>query len=103
MKVTRDMHTHTNLSACADRTTTLALLAEAAAGLGIDTLGVANHLWDKNVPGASGWVCSAGCRSRSEAQGGAYGYSCSADSCRLRDGVYGKRHACALTGKRGAV
>lgn len=55
MKVTRDMHTHTNLSACADRTTTLALLAEAAAGLGIDTLGVANHLWDKNVPGASGW------------------------------------------------
>lgn len=49
------MHTHTNLSACADRNTTLALLAEAAVKLGIETLGVANHLWDSKVPGASGW------------------------------------------------
>ena len=55
MKVTRDMHTHTNLSACADRNTTLVLLAEAAVKLGIETLGVANHLWDSKVPGASGW------------------------------------------------
>lgn len=55
MKVARDMHTHTNLSACADPATTLALLAEAAVNLEIETLGVSNHLWDNKVPGASEW------------------------------------------------
>ena len=55
MHVTKDMHVHTNLSACADPDATLAKMAEAAEHLGIQTIGIANHVWDHLVPGASGW------------------------------------------------
>lgn len=57
MDIRSDFHTHTNLSSCAPADTTVqALLDGLCAGPdGLRVLGISNHLWDRDVPGASAW------------------------------------------------
>ena len=55
MKITSDLHIHTNLSSCASREATLDAYIERALPLHLKTLGFSNHLWDSAVPGASNW------------------------------------------------
>ncbi len=55
MKLTQDLHIHTNLSSCAMRDTTAKDYIPAAKTDGLTTLGFSNHLWDSDVAGASKW------------------------------------------------
>lgn len=55
MKIKRDIHIHTSLSACADPSATFMGYVEAAKKTGLDTLGFADHLWDSAIPGVDGW------------------------------------------------
>jgi histidinol phosphatase-like PHP family hydrolase len=56
MIVDHDVHVHTKLSACcSDPTATPANAIARAADAGLKTLGFANHLWDRAVPGAGEW------------------------------------------------
>ena len=50
-----DIHFHTNLSSCAKRESTLKVMLRHLQEAGVTTAGVANHLWDSKVPGATGW------------------------------------------------
>ena len=49
MKITQDLHMHTHLSRCAKPEATLEAYIAQAASLGLDTLGIADHLWDAAV------------------------------------------------------
>lgn len=56
MKITADIHVHTNLSACAKRDATVERYVQMAKGSGLSVLGFANHLWDSAfIPGVSEW------------------------------------------------
>lgn len=55
MKITGDLHIHTNLSSCAASEATWEKYVECAKNAGISTLCFTNHLWDSSVPGASAW------------------------------------------------
>ncbi len=56
MKVTHDIHNHTLFSSCCyDPAATMEAFVKKAKELGHTTLGIANHMWDENVPGASHW------------------------------------------------
>lgn len=56
MKFHHDVHTHTEISSCAnDRLATPENFIKAAAELGHTTFGFSNHLWDETVEGESGW------------------------------------------------
>lgn len=57
MDIRSDFHTHTNLSSCAPAETTVQALLDGLCGGpdGVRVLGISNHLWDADVPGASGW------------------------------------------------
>ena len=55
MRVKSDLHVHTNLSSCGDPSATLAAMAAAGKRAGLDAIGIANHLWDGAVAGASPW------------------------------------------------
>ena len=56
MKPIIDMHTHTTLSlCCSDEGATVEAYLEKEAELGVQVLGISNHCWDKDVPGASGF------------------------------------------------
>lgn len=55
MKITSDIHIHTNLSSCAREDATLERYIERAKGSNLRVLGFANHLWDSAVEGASNW------------------------------------------------
>ena len=50
MKITQDLHMHTHLSSCAKPEATLEAYIAQASSLGLDTLGIADHMWDENVP-----------------------------------------------------
>ncbi|MBR3928373.1 MAG: PHP domain-containing protein [Clostridia bacterium] len=50
MKITQDLHMHTHLSSCAKPEATLEAYIRQAAELGLDTLGIADHLWDDKIP-----------------------------------------------------
>ena len=50
-----DLHVHTNLSPCAVRDSTVLANLEAARECGLETLGISNHFWDAEIPGADGW------------------------------------------------
>lgn len=52
-----DFHTHTNISPCGARHNTLQTLLDTlcTGEDGLRVLGVSNHLWDSDVPGASPW------------------------------------------------
>lgn len=49
MKITQDLHMHTHLSRCAKPEATLEAYIAQATSLGLDTLGIADHLWDAAV------------------------------------------------------
>lgn len=49
MKITHDLHVHTNLSLCAKPEATLTNQIEAALSYGITTLGITNHCWDERL------------------------------------------------------
>lgn len=56
MKITHDIHNHTlHSSCCYDPEATIAAFIDKAHALGHTTFGIANHMWDENVPGASHW------------------------------------------------
>ncbi len=50
-----DIHIHTNLSSCAAPGATLESYLIYARELGLEAIGISNHMWDSAVPGASGW------------------------------------------------
>lgn len=50
-----DIHCHTHLSSCAKREATLKTMLAALKKSGVTVCGIANHLWDSAVPGASSW------------------------------------------------
>lgn len=50
-----DIHCHTHLSSCAAKSSTLKVMLSALKNAGVSVAGIANHLWDSNVPGASSW------------------------------------------------
>lgn len=49
MNITQDLHMHTHLSRCAKPEATLEAYIAQASALGLDTLGIADHLWDDAV------------------------------------------------------
>jgi len=54
--IDHDLHVHTFLSACScDETATPANILARAAETGLRTIGFADHMWDRRVPGASDW------------------------------------------------
>ena len=55
MKLTSDIHIHTNLSSCAMRDATLERYVARAVEDGLETIGIANHVWDNLIPGVSEW------------------------------------------------
>lgn len=57
MDIRSDFHTHTNISSCGAPDNTLQALLDGLCGNdnGLRVLGVSNHLWDSDVPGASPW------------------------------------------------
>ena len=55
-----DFHCHTNLSACALADSTLKTMLQALKNAGVTTAGIANHIWDEKVPGASSWYAPQG-------------------------------------------
>ena len=54
--IDHDLHVHTFLSSCSDDPQAVPekMIAQAARS-GLKTVGFADHLWDKNAPGASEW------------------------------------------------
>ncbi|MGI5883872.1 MAG: PHP domain-containing protein [Candidatus Spyradocola sp.] len=51
-----DLHIHTGLSACStDPAQTVEAIVDYAARNGIATVGITNHVWDREIPGASDW------------------------------------------------
>lgn len=52
MMIKQDLHIHTNLSVCAPNTSTLLSYIEYAKKIGLDSLGVSNHLWceEQEIP-----------------------------------------------------
>lgn len=55
-----DLHVHTNLSSCAPATATLEATLRSAKQLGVKTLGISNHCWDAEFPGANPWYFPQG-------------------------------------------
>ncbi|MBQ9112973.1 MAG: hypothetical protein IJY08_05255 [Clostridia bacterium] len=56
MKILHDIHTHNVLSnCCRDFNATVIAYMNREKELGIKTFGLSNHVWDRAVPGWSGW------------------------------------------------
>ncbi len=55
MKITSDVHIHTNLSSCAREDATFEGYVERAAADGLKVLGFSDHLWDGKIEGVSNW------------------------------------------------
>ena len=53
--VKHDIHIHTHLSDCGDRKAFMSDYIASAKEIGLETIGFADHAWDDNVKGASGW------------------------------------------------
>ncbi|HHT28139.1 MAG TPA: PHP domain-containing protein [Firmicutes bacterium] len=54
--VNHDIHVHTMLSACVEDAAAIPTnYIQQAATLGLKTIGFADHVWDRNMPGASPW------------------------------------------------
>ena len=49
MTVTYDIHCHTHLSVCADETATIKYYVASAKRQGLNTIGIADHLWEAGV------------------------------------------------------
>lgn len=59
MKIRHDLHIHTHLSECArDPESTLANYLPFARANGLTTIGIANHLWDSDIPCPIHWYHS---------------------------------------------
>ena len=54
MKVQHDIHTHTRLSLCAQPSATLDYYIRSAKKLGLNTVGLSDHLWDSAIPFPAG-------------------------------------------------
>ncbi len=56
MFVNHDLHVHSFLSSCAnDPSATAENILRVAGAAGLRTIGFADHMWDRAVPGASSW------------------------------------------------
>lgn len=56
LNLLHDLHIHTPLSACSnDPEQTVENIVSYAARNGIPVVGIANHVWDREVPGSSDW------------------------------------------------
>ena len=50
MKLYQDLHCHTHLSVCGKDSATIPYYVESAVRQNIETVGIADHMWDKEVP-----------------------------------------------------
>lgn len=50
MIISQDLHVHTNLSACAESSSTIESYLQTEKDLGVNTIGIADHFWDENIP-----------------------------------------------------
>jgi HisJ family histidinol phosphate phosphatase len=50
IKINCDLHAHTHLSSCADSTATIPYYVKKAKELGLNTVGITDHLWDTAIP-----------------------------------------------------
>lgn len=50
MTISQDLHIHTNLSACAERDSTVESYFVTERDLGVNTMGIADHFWDEKLP-----------------------------------------------------
>ena len=50
MKITCDLHAHTHLSVCGQDCSTIARYVETALDFGLNTVGIADHMWDAEIP-----------------------------------------------------
>lgn len=50
MNITYDIHCHTHLSVCGQQSATIEYYVASAKKLGLDTVGIADHMWDNKVP-----------------------------------------------------
>lgn len=50
MIITHDLHIHTHLSRCAKPAATPGIYIENARSLGLQTIGIADHMWDAAIP-----------------------------------------------------
>ena len=55
LKLEHDFHVHTHLSNCGHDSATIAHYVAKARELGIKKPGMADHMWDSAIPGASKW------------------------------------------------
>ena len=55
MKITSDIHIHTNISSCALNDATVERYIERAKKTDLKVIGFSNHLWDSAISGASEW------------------------------------------------
>lgn len=55
LKLEHDFHVHTHLSNCGQDSATIEHYVTKARELGIKKLGMADHMWDAAIPGASKW------------------------------------------------
>lgn len=55
MDLYHDIHIHTNLSLCGKEDATVKSYIDLAYERGLKTIGFSDHLWDKDVEGASDW------------------------------------------------
>lgn len=50
MKEYQDLHCHTHLSVCEKDSATIPYYVESAVKQNIKTVGIADHMWDKEIP-----------------------------------------------------
>lgn len=60
MKVNYDIYVHTYLSICGEDSATIANYVKSAKHLGIKLIGIADHMWDSDVPFAESLSLSKG-------------------------------------------
>ena len=60
MKIDYDIHAHTHLSLCGEDSATIANYVKSAKRLGIKLIGIADHMWDLDVPFAESMSLSKG-------------------------------------------
>lgn len=49
MKIEHDIHTHTHLSVCGDKSATIDYYVRSAKKLGLKKIGISDHMWDSSI------------------------------------------------------
>lgn len=59
MNITHDIHCHTYLSLCGDKSATIPYYVQTAKELNLDTIGIADHMWGSKIPFPDEMRCSS--------------------------------------------